>query len=197
MTDLLKPQLNADGDVWSRIDALRIRDESVLAPNFRAALDAAVDECHRSSITVTVDAEPVVLPLDVRVFETLRTDELQRIYYAQHVTNAATARYSWHFYGLAADLISARYEWFDGVKAKAAWPDANARAAVAAKWFRAVGEIAIKHGLEWGGNWHKPDMPHVQWGKCHDSPTEAPAVYDRAGGGDAGRRAVWLATGAI
>ena len=25
------------------------------------------------------------------------------------------------------------------------------------------GEIALKCGLEWGGNWTKPDYPHVQW----------------------------------
>jgi peptidoglycan L-alanyl-D-glutamate endopeptidase CwlK len=25
------------------------------------------------------------------------------------------------------------------------------------------GKIAEKCGLEWGGNWRKPDYPHVQW----------------------------------
>lgn len=199
MSDLpLKPALNAEPSVWTRIAALRQQSVTGLAPLFRAALEDAVNECQSLTISTKLSGDRrAILPLDVVIFETLRSDELQAIYFAQGTTAAKTARGSWHFYGLAADLISKRFEWFDGEEARAQWPDAKDRAAVGAAWFRAVGEVCIKHGLEWGGNWHHPDLPHVQWGKCHDSPHEAPAIYDRAGGGDAGRRAVWLAVGAI
>lgn len=29
--------------------------------------------------------------------------------------------------------------------------------------WREFGAIAASCGLEWGGNWRKPDVPHVQW----------------------------------
>lgn len=197
MTNLvLKPSLNAQPDVWTRIQQLRQRDPSLLAPKFRDALEAALAECARTTVVVTLAGGAFPLALDALCFETLRTDELQAIYYQQHVTNAATARHSWHFYGLAADIISARYEWFDGGAAKAHWPSSSDRAAVRAAWFRGMGAIAIAHGLDWGGTWHQPDLPHIQWGKCFDSPQGAPGIYDHAGGGDAGRLAVWRAVGA-
>lgn len=193
---VLKPALNAEPDVWTRIQQLRQRDPSLLAPKFRDALEATLAECARTTIVVPLAEHDIALSLDAICFETLRSDELQAIYFAQRTTRAKTARGSWHFYGLAADVISARYEWFDGTAARAAWPDKADRAAVGAAWFRGLGTVAITHGLHWGGTWHDPDLPHVQWGKCFDSPESAPAIYDRAGGRDAGRLAVWRACGA-
>jgi hypothetical protein len=91
------------------------------------------------------------------------------------VTNAASHLTSWHGYGLAVDIVHASLEWNAGEK-----------------WFRLLGDTAKAHGCKWGGDWHHPDLPHVEWGKCKDSPSdEARALIARGG-----LTAVWNAVGA-
>lgn len=96
-------------------------------------------------------------------FETLRTAERQRFLYGfgrdyddgrGRVTNARSALYSWHGYGLAIDVVEK-----DGTP----WD------APESFWF-ALGLAAERHGLVWGGRWKRPDRPHVQWGGCPVSP---------------------------
>ena len=192
------PSHVTEASVWERIAKLRVRSLDFLAPGFRRAVEAGLAECATiGSITVELTGgRTTVVELDPIVFETLRLDELQRIYYEQGTTNAATAERSWHFYGLGIDNISKRYEWFGGAAAKAAWPDADDRARVMHAWFRTMGRAFMGHGCSWGGNWYQPDEPHVQWGRCAASPHEAPRIYQAAGGGLAGRQAVWRACGA-
>jgi hypothetical protein len=92
------------------------------------------------------------------------------------VTNAASNLTSWHGFGLACDIIHATLEWDAGTK-----------------WFRLLGDIAKGHGLKWGGEWHHPDLPHVEWGRCKDSPSdEARRLYS-----EGGVKAVWRAVGAL
>src|SRR6185295_20288503 len=78
------------------------KDLDHLAPKFKAAVEAAIQECNS------------VQGLDAMVYEGYRSQELQALYYARGrtikppnatVTNAPTNRYSWHGYGLAVDVV--------------------------------------------------------------------------------------------
>jgi len=146
-------------------------DLDLLAPKFRAAVDAAMAECNANGI-------------DAIVYEAYRSPELQALYFQRGrtitppttpVTNAPTNLYSWHGYGLAVDVISKAHEW-DA-------PDS---------WFLSVAEVFRKHGCRWGGEWTKPDLPHFQWGLCRPSPSDRARELFEAGG----LKAVWDAVGA-
>ena len=102
--------------------------------------------------------------LNAMAFETLRTPERQAFLYGfgrsyddgrGKVTNARTNLNSWHGFGLAVDVVE---------KDNTPW-------AVPVGFWNKIGDAAKKHGLSWGGKWAKPDLPHVQWGKCPASPT--------------------------
>ena len=150
-----------------------IRDFDYLAPAFRAAVEAALAECNAQ--------QP---PLNAKVHETFRSNELQAVYYERGrtvkppdkpVTNAPDNTSSWHGYGLAVDVIHATKGWDAG--------DA---------WFRQVAEIFKRHGCKWGGDWTKPDAPHFQWGRCKPSPSPVAKELIRT----QGVVAVWEAVGA-
>lgn len=138
-----------------------------LAPQFRAAVEAILAELG-----------------DAVVSEGLRTFERQSFLYGFGrdyddgrgiVTNAPSHLNSWHGYGLAVDLIHTTKGW-----------DAGER------WFRLMGDVAKARGCDWGGDWHHPDRPHIQWGKCKDSPSAEAKQLLRQGGVPA----VWAAVGA-
>jgi len=194
-----KLALSSNGDIWSRITSLRQNSLDLLAPAMRAAVIATLKRAHGRVVQVTLVSGLVdVVPLDPVVFETLRSDELQRIYYGQGTSNAQTAEESWHFYGLAVDNISIEYEWFDNAAALKRWPLSRDRELVSNAWFRAMAEIGkqlqLKAGLDWPT---KPDAPHLQWGRCAASPHDAPRIYHAGGGGLRGRQEVWKAVGAL
>lgn len=131
-----------------------------LAPRFRVALVALL-------VDMRAAGHPAV------VYETLRTNERQAELYAKGVSNAATAWHSWHFYGLAADVIHETLYW-------------NAPAA----FWSALEATAHRHGLTWGGRWPSiHDQPHVQWGRCRVSPSWRSKALFLTGS----RPAVWLA----
>jgi len=122
-----------------------------LAPKFRTALEAIIRD---------VEAEG----WQVRVFETIRTNERQEYLYGfgreyddgrGPVTRSPTATKSWHIYGLAADLVQ---------------DDATPWVAPQAFW-QAIGKAAEKNGCTWGGTWDILDLPHVQLKKCPTSPS--------------------------
>jgi peptidoglycan LD-endopeptidase CwlK len=145
-----------------------VRSLDGLAPKFRVAL-------------LTVLAQ---LP-DAMIAETVRTPERQAFLYGFGreyddgrgiVTQAPTNLTSWHGYGCAADVIHRRLGW-----------DASAL------WFRTLGEVAKAHGLTWGGDWHRPDLPHLQWTGCTMSPTNE----DRRLLASLGVRAVWESVNAL
>ncbi|HET6495486.1 MAG TPA: M15 family metallopeptidase [Polyangia bacterium] len=119
-------------------------------------------------------------------FETLRTPERQRFLYGfgrdfddgrGKVTNAQTSLYSWHGFGMAVDVVE---------------KDATPWDAPVSFW-NEIGEAAERNGLVWGGRWRKPDLPHVQWGKCKASPDD----HDRALYASGGLKAVWMKYGAL
>jgi peptidoglycan L-alanyl-D-glutamate endopeptidase CwlK len=148
-------------------------DLGKLAPAFRAAVEASLADCQ-------------AMKLDAVVFEALRSEALQSVYYArgrtqippEHtVTNAKSALFSWHGYGLAVDVISASDRW-------------NARPS----WWAAVAAVFKGYGCSWGGDWEGElrDLPHFQWGLCPASP----AMRTRAVLSVGGLSAVWSLYGA-
>ena len=150
------------------------RDPQLLAPLFRAAVEAAIAECNSPANQ-----------LDAMIYETYRSNALQVVYYARGrtvrppqspVTNAMSNLYSWHGYGLAVDVIHRTKEWGAG--------DA---------WFRKVADVFKRNGCKWGGDWRSPDLPHFQWGLCKPSPSDHARELMRTGG----VLAVWEAVGAL
>ncbi len=119
-------------------------------------------------------------------FEWLRTAERQGFLYGfgrsyddgrGRVTKAATQFNSWHGFGLAVDVVE---------------KDATPWNAPMSFWEN-LGEAAEAEGLVWGGRWHSPDWPHLQWGHCPQSPT----ADDIATARDVGIQAVWETYGAV
>lgn len=92
---------------------------------------------------------------DIVITQTLRTFAEQDALYAQGrtkpgaiVTNARGG-YSFHNHGVAFDVCPV-------IGGKAIWNDLSL--------FRALGEIGMRLGLEWGGTWASfPDYPHFQY----------------------------------
>lgn len=147
------------------------RDLSKLAPQFREAVIAALADCQTAG-------------LDAYVYEAVRSEELQYLYWCRGrtvrppdkpVTNARSALYSWHGYGLAVDVISRERGW------EKPWT-----------WFVAVAVHFTTHGCRWGGEWKNPDPPHMQFGKCKPSPSDRARELLATGG----VQAVWEAVGA-
>lgn len=118
----------------------------------------------------------------VLVTETRRDDALQRAYYARGrrplaevatlyraqglipptaaenlstITNAATARDSWHFYGLALDFVPLY---------RAAAADWNYTPSDPADHWDEIEQVAEDLGFLWGGDWPtRKDRPHLEW----------------------------------
>lgn len=159
-------------------ESLVVRSLDDCAPQFRAAVEAAIAECNAKGY-------------DAVVYESTRSEELQGLYYARGrklvngiwtvvnpgavVTKAKTALFGWHIYGLAVDVISKLRGW-----------------EVSDAWRLAVTEIFERHGLDAGLRWPHPDDPHYQWGRCKRTPS-GDARRLRAAGGNP---AVWKAVGA-
>jgi hypothetical protein len=142
----------------------------LLAPVFRQRVEAALAECKRRELKVVV-------------YETYRTNALQQAYYARGrtvkppektVTNAKDNTRSWHGYGCAVDVIHEKKRWDMPVG-----------------WWKAVAEVFKRHGLSWGGDWKRPDLPHFQPKEVPASPTED----DRERRAVKGIAAVWAKYG--
>lgn len=184
----MKHELNANKSIWTRIAELRQNDIDLLAPKFAEAVTKSLADLKGRHVKIGA----LEIPLDVVVFETARSNELQQIYFMQGTSNARTAEHSWHFYGLAIDVISRRFEWFGNAEAKKVWPDEVSRFAAAEKWFMTVGGFFEVHGCKLGAKWKRQDLPHIQWGNMPDSPNKAPEIYRTKG-----LEAVWRTVKAI
>lgn len=140
------------------------RDLDQLAPKMRACVKAALAECEASG-------------LDAYVYEAMRDQATQTEYYRRGVTRAKRAASSWHFYGLAVDVISRKRGW-----------------SVTRQWRADVTRIFKKHGLDWGGDWKGfVDPPHYQFGTLRASPSARARQLYNAGG----LEAVWREVGAL
>lgn len=167
----------------SRLMVPNQSDLSLLAPKVRAAVEAVL-------------AEMATKGFRAKVFETVRTPARQEFLFGKgrtpeqclevgvpavyawplcpdgKVTNAPMADFSWHAYGLAADIVE---------------DDATPWTAPQAFW-HALGDAAVRNGLTWGGSWTRfPDLPHVQWAKCPTGPT----AIDKLGLKEKGMAHVW------
>lgn len=140
------------------------RDLDALAPAVERAVRAALAECAGAG-------------LDAYVYEGLRDQKTQEEYFRRGATRARRAASSWHFYGLAVDVISRKRGW-----------------SVSRKWREEVTRIFKRHGFDWGGDWKTfVDEPHYQWGTLKPSPSAtARALYAKGG-----KEAVWRAVGAL
>jgi peptidoglycan L-alanyl-D-glutamate endopeptidase CwlK len=152
--------------------AKRTNDLQYLAPLFREAVQRAIDECN------------TVNKLKAIVYESYRSDALQREYFRrgreikpphEPVTYARSNLLSWHGYGLAVDVIHQDTGWDAGEK-----------------WFRDVARVFKAHGCKWGGDWVHADLPHFQWGKCKPSPSDVARQLITT----RGVQSVWEAVGA-
>lgn len=140
------------------------RDLTRLAPAVQRALAGALNECARNG-------------LDAYVYEGIRDQATQTEYYRRGASKAKRAESSWHFYGLAVDVISKKRGW-----------------SVTRLWRRSVTDIFKKHGFDWGGDWKTfVDEPHYQWGTLRASPSPRARQLYRAGG----LEAVWREVGAL
>ena len=155
------------------------RDLSLLAPRFREAVEDAIAAC-------------VAAGYPVKVQEGYRSQARQSWLYQQGrtrpgdiVTRAPTSLTSWHGYGLAVDVVH---------QTLAYWPRGKGKAHARAneQWFESVAAIFKEHRCSWGGNWKKPDTPHMQWHLCTASPTPGARVLMRS----KGAQAVWQALNA-
>ncbi|MCX7304739.1 MAG: M15 family metallopeptidase [Hyphomicrobiales bacterium] len=150
------------------------KDLKELAPKFAQAVQEGLDAARKAG-------------LEAMVFEAFRSDERQRFLYRQGrtiippkstVTNAPTADYSWHGYGLAVDVVHQTKFW-EPVEGE--------------KWFKKVADIFKQHACSWGGDWKKPDTPHFQWHLCKPSPSEIARDLKRR----EGAKAVWKVVQAV
>lgn len=143
------------------------------APRFARAVEYTIDEMFR-------------LGWKCQVYESLRTNERQKWLYGFGrdyndgrgiVTKATNGFRSWHFYGLAVDIVQLDATPWDAPKGF--WAD--------------LGRIGASRGLTWGGKWKQLDLPHLQWGKCRTAPSYKSKQLFLQGG----NRAVWEAVGAL
>lgn len=164
------------------------------APGFVALVERGIAACTAAG-------------LDAMVWEGLRTNEVQELYwrrgrpptpeYPAPVTNARSSLYSWHGYGLAVDVISRSRRWFGPLKIanptpEAVWEERRRSADEGRRWFEEVAEVMMAYGLDWGGEWTKPDPPHFQFGRLRASPSDRARELYRSGGCEA----VWAVVGA-
>lgn len=67
----------------------------------------------------------------------------------------ADSGWSWHEYGLAFDVAEDDgTPWDIGKPGHSAEDD---------EWWNKLGELGESLGLEWGGRWKRPDLPHFEW----------------------------------
>ena len=145
-------------------------DLCFLAPKFRAAVKATLEECGERGLDAVVYESYRERATAVAYYKRGRDIEAEGI-----VTNAPDETWSWHGYGLAVDIISASKGW-----------------KVGETWHRMVAEVASKHGLKSGIDWKRPDLPHHQFGRCKASPSDEARRILR----ESGLPAVWRAVGA-
>lgn len=109
----------------------RVNDLALLEPTFRAKVEQIIIEARAEGI-------------DLMVFETYRSPELQETYFKQGATKLR--KVGVHHYGLACDLVKS-------ANGQPSWKGS----------FDFLGKLARKHGLVWGGDWKGfVDAVHVQ-----------------------------------
>lgn len=154
-------------------------DLNACAPKFKDRAISALAQCSKDG-------------LDAMVYEAIRSEELQQLYWAKGreldgivwnvvdpsavVTKIPHADHGWHFFGMAIDVISKSKEW-----------------SVTDEWRKEVSDRFKKAGLHWAGDWpHFKDLPHYQFTNQFN-----PSDNDRATYKKGGLEAVWKLNNAL
>jgi len=112
---------------------------------------------------------------NVTVTQGLRTfAEQDKLFKKRPRVTKARGGQSYHNYGVAADLAFV-------VNGKISWDE---------KLYKNIGRWASQVGLTWGGNWKFIDYPHLQLASM-PGVGQLLATYNKAGGNNAGVKAVW------
>jgi peptidoglycan L-alanyl-D-glutamate endopeptidase CwlK len=147
------------------------RDPRLLAPRMEGVVQDFQNRC-------AVAGHPI------RIYETMRSHRLARMYFALGRSKAPDGWRTWHFYGLGVDVIHPTLEW-------APW-EGTGQASI--DWRHAVVEHGKAAGLDWGGEWISfKDWPHFQFNTVKPSPSdEAVRLYKEEGIVD-----LWRVVGAL
>ena len=129
---------------------LVLRDPRLLAPGMRERAAAFSRACAQAG-------QPI------RVWETARTHELARVYYALKRSQSPDGWHTWHFFGLAIDVIHPVRMWEP-------W---EANDAASKLWRETVVRCGLAAGLKWGGHWTTfKDWPHFYFNTLRASPSD-------------------------
>jgi hypothetical protein len=107
----------------------------------QAVSDPALLEPNTRAAVAAIIADAAANGMPLMIFETYRSQARQAMLFSQHVTQLRNVGV--HHYGLACDLVKS-------VNGEPNWKGD----------FSLVGQLARAHGLIWGGNWGRPDLPH-------------------------------------
>lgn len=113
-------------------------------PHFHSAervSDIALLEPKTRSAVEAIIADAAAKGIRLMVFETYRSQERQAQLFSQGASQLRTVGV--HHYGLACDIVK-------NVNGKPSWEGD----------FGFLGPLARAHGLVWGGDWGRPDLPH-------------------------------------
>jgi peptidoglycan LD-endopeptidase CwlK len=121
----------------------RIEDDfkEGLEPHFKIIIDTLVQKANEEGLKVGMHKGYRSFYEQKKLYAKGRTKP------GKKVTNARPG-YSWHNFGLAADIV------FQTPKGHWTWSQKH-------DWQR-LGEIGKSLGLKWGGDWQFRDMPHFQ-----------------------------------
>ena len=103
--------------------------------------DPALLEPNTRAAVQAIIADAATNEMTLMIFETYRSQERQALLFSQGVTQLKTVGV--HHYGLACDLVKS-------VNGEPNWKGD----------FSLIGHLAQAHGLVWGGDWGRPDLPH-------------------------------------
>src|SRR5579859_5406752 len=103
--------------------------------------DPALLEPTTRAAVEAIIADAAANGMALMIFETYRSQERQALLYSQHVTQLKNVGV--HHYGLACDLVKS-------INGEPNWKGD----------FSLIGQLAQAHGLVWGGDWGRPDLPH-------------------------------------
>jgi D-alanyl-D-alanine carboxypeptidase len=106
----------------------------------RIADPALLEPVTRAAVQAVI-ADASTRGIKLMIFETFRSQERQQVLFEQGATQLRTVGV--HNYGLACDLVK-------DINGDPSWKGD----------FSFLGVIGPVHGLVWGGDWGRPDLPH-------------------------------------
>jgi hypothetical protein len=117
-----------------------ITESAQFASSTRVADMALLEPTTRAAVQAVI-ADAAALGITVVAFETYRSEERQAALFAQGATQLRTVGV--HHYGLACDIVKT-------AGGEPTWKGD----------YSFLGHLANAHGLIWGGDWGRPDLPH-------------------------------------